>query len=42
MSVKGKWSGDNGDEEYNEEERGEKYREVKHCVFCVRVVLSEI
>jgi len=26
-----------GDEEYNEEERGEKEREVKHCAFRVRM-----
>jgi len=41
MTVKRKWSGDNGDEEYNEEERGEKRREVKHCAFRVQMVLSE-
>jgi len=29
------------DEEYNEKERGEKHREVKHYAFSVRTVLCE-
>jgi len=41
LSVKRKLSDENGDGEYNEEERGEEYCKVKHCAFRVQMVLAE-